>query len=88
MFAVLFVFSHATHCTNLMFIATLLCHFSWKDRRLRRVLVFLFCLDSAIFKLIRAKFQTFAYDLRTVWSSFMKLGQQFEISKMFVCIKF
>ena len=42
----------------------------WNDRRSRRVFV---CFYLAIFQLTSAKFQTFAYNSRTVWSSFMKL---------------
>ena len=41
----------------------------WNDRRSRRVFL---CVYSAIFQLTSAKFQTFAYNLRTVGSSFMK----------------
>ena len=48
------------------------------DRRSRRVF---FCFYSAIFKLTSAKFQTFAYNSRTVWSGFMKFWQQFEINE-------
>ena len=40
------------------------------DRRSRRVLL---CFYSAIFKLTSAKFQTFAYSLRTVNSNYMKI---------------
>ena len=31
-----------------------------------------------------AKLQTFAYNSRTVWSSYMKFGQQLENNKIFV----
>ena len=41
-----------------------------------------------IFQLTSAKFQTFAYNWRTVGSSNMKFGQQFEINELFVCTKF
>ena len=57
----------------------------WNDRRSRRVF---FCFYSAIFQLTSAKFQTFAYNSRTVWSSYMKFWQQFEINELYVCIKF
>ena len=46
------------------------------------------CFYSAIFQLTSAKFQTFAYNSRTVWSSNMKFGQQFEINELYVCTKF
>ena len=46
------------------------------------------CFCSAIFQLTSAKFQTFAYNLRTVGSSFMKFGQQCEINELYVCTKF
>ena len=35
-----------------------------------------------------AKFQTFAYNSRTVGSSYMKFGQQLEINELYVCTKF
>ena len=57
----------------------------WNDRRSRRVL---FCFYSAIFQLTSAKFQTFAYNSRTVGFSFMKFGQQFEINELYVCTEF
>ena len=44
----------------------------WNDRRSRHVFLYFY---SAIFQLTSAKFQTFAYNSRTVWSSFMKFGQ-------------
>ena len=47
---------------------------------------FLFWL--AIFQLTSAKFQTFAYNSRVVWSGYMKFWQQFEINELYVCIKF
>ena len=61
----------------------LLCY--WNDRRSRRVFL---CFYSAIFQQTIAKFQTFAYNSRTVGSSNMKFGQQFEINELYVCIKF
>ena len=57
----------------------------WNDRRSRRVFL---CFYSAIFQLTSAKFQTFAYNSRTVGSSYMKFGQQFEINEFYVCTKF
>ena len=48
----------------------------------------LLCFYSAIFQPTSAKFQTFAYNLRTVGSSFMKVWQQFNINELFVCTKF
>ena len=60
-------------------------HTSWNDRRLRRVFL---CFYSAIFQLTSAKFQTFAYNSRTVGSSYMKFGQQFEINELYVCTQF
>ena len=47
-----------------------------------------FCFYSAIFQLTSAKFQTFAYDSRTVGSSYMKFWQQFEINELYVSTKF
>ena len=46
------------------------------------------CFYSAIFQLTSAKFQTFAYNSRTVGSKWMKFGQQFEIIELYVCTKF
>ena len=57
----------------------------WNDRRSRRVFL---CFYSAIFHLTSAKFQTFAYNSRTVWSSFVKFWQQFEINELYACTKF
>ena len=57
----------------------------WNDRRSRGVFL---CFYSAIFQLTTAKFQTFAYNSRTVGSSNMKFGQQFEINELYVCTKF
>ena len=57
----------------------------WNDRRSRRVFL---CFYSAIFQLTSAKFQTFAYNSRTVGSSYMKFGKQFEIIELYVCTKF
>ena len=45
----------------------------WNDRRSRRVFL---CFYSAIFQLASTKFQTFAYNSRTVGSSYTKFGQQ------------
>ena len=58
---------------------------NWNDRRSRRVFL---CFYSAIFQLTSAKFQTFAYNSRTVWSSYMKFGQLFEINELYVCTQF
>ena len=57
----------------------------WNDRRSRRLFLYFY---SAIFQLTSAKFQTFAYNSRTVWFSYMKLWQQFEINELYVCTKF
>ena len=57
----------------------------WNDRRSRRVFL---CFYSAIFQLTSAKFQTFAYNSRTVGPSYMKFGQQFENNELYVCTKF
>ena len=57
----------------------------WNNRRSRRVFL---CFYSAICQLTSAKFQTFAYNSRTVWSSFMKFWQQLEINELYVCTKF
>ena len=46
------------------------------------------CFYSAIFQLTSAKFLTFAYNSRTVGSSYMKFLQQFEINKLYVRTKF
>ena len=43
---------------------------------------------SAIFQLTSAKFQTFAYNSRTVRSNYMKFWQQFEINELYVCTQF
>ena len=58
---------------------------NWNDRGSRRVFL---CFYSAIFQLTSAKFQTFAYNSRTVGPSFMKFGQQFEINELYVCTQF
>ena len=58
---------------------------NWNDRRLRRVVL---CFYSAIFQQTSAKFQTFAYNSRTVWSSHMKFKQRFEINELYVCTNF
>ena len=57
----------------------------WNDRRSRRVFL---CFCSAIFQLTSSKFQTFAYNSRTVGPSYMKFGQQFEINELYFCTKF
>ena len=57
----------------------------WNDRRSRRVFLGFY---SAIFQLTSAKFLTFAYNSRTVWHSYMKFGQQFEINELYVCTQF
>ena len=46
------------------------------------------CFYSAIFQLTSAKFQTFAYNSRTVGPSYMIFEQQFEINELYVCTKF
>ena len=45
------------------------------------------CFYSAVFQLTSAKFQTFAYNSRTVGPSYKKFGQQFEINEFYVCTK-
>ena len=57
----------------------------WNNRRSRRVF---FRFYSAIFKLMSARFQAFAYNSRTIWSSYMKFWQQFETIDLHVRIKF
>ena len=57
----------------------------WNNRRSRRVFL---CFYSAIFQLTSAKFQTFAYNSRTVRSNYMKFWQQFEINELYVCTQF
>ena len=59
--------------------------FSWNDRRSRRVFL---CFYSAIFQLTSAKFQSFAYNSRTVGPSYMKFWLQFEINEFYVCTQF
>ena len=54
----------------------------------RPTLACFFVFYSAIFQLTSAKFQTFAYNSRTVWSSYMKFWQLFEINKLYVCTQF
>ena len=61
------------------------CLSNWNDRR--SLCVFL-CFYSANLQLTSAKFQTFAYNSRTVGSSNMKFGQQFEINELYVCTQF
>ena len=46
------------------------------------------CFYSPIFQLMSAKFQTFAYNSRTVRSSCMKFWQQFEINELYVSPNF
>ena len=58
---------------------------NWNDQRSRRVFL---CFYSAIFQLTSAKFQTFAYNSRTIGSSNTKFGQEFEINELYVCTKF
>ena len=60
-------------------------YFNWNDRRSRRVFL---CFYSAISQLTSAKFQIFAHNSRTVWSSYMKFWQQFEINELEVCTEF
>ena len=60
-------------------------NYDWNDRCLCCVFLYFY---SAIFQLTSAKFQTFAYNYRTVWSSYKKFGQQFEINELYVCTKF
>ena len=55
----------------------------WNDRRSRRV--FLCFFYSAIFQLTSAKFQTFAYNSRTVLLITHEILQQFEINELYVC---
>ena len=57
----------------------------WNNRRSRHVFL---CFYSAIFQLTSAKFQTFAYNSRTVGSNNMKFGRQFEINELYVCTQF
>ena len=59
---------------------------TWNDWRSRRVFLLLFCL--VIFLLSSTKFQTFAYNSRTVCFSFVKFWQQFENNELHVCAKF
>ena len=46
------------------------------------------CFYSGIFTLTSVRFQTFAYNSRTLWSCFIKFRQQFEITELHVCTKF
>ena len=78
-----FIIKRQTVWTFIAFWLTLLDY--WNDRRSRRVFL---CFYSAIFQLTSAKFQTFAYNSRTVWSSCMKFWQQLEINELHVCTKF
>ena len=54
---------------NIVFLCRKNDNTNWNDRRLRRVFL---CFYSAIFQLTSAKFQTFAYNSRTVGTSYMK----------------
>ena len=55
---------------------------NWNDRRSRRVFL---CFYSAIFQLTSAKFQTFAYNSRTIGPSYMKFYSSLRLmSCMFV----
>ena len=57
-------------------------YFYWNHPRSRRVFL---CFYSAIFQLTSAKFQTFAYNSRTVWSSYMNFDSSLRLmSYMFV----
>ena len=58
---------------------------NWNDWRSRHVFL---CFYLALFQLMSVKFQTSAYNSRTVWSSYMKFWQQFEINELYVCTKF
>ena len=58
---------------------------NWNDRRSHHVFL---CFYSAIFQLTSAKFQTFAYNSKTAWSSYMKFWQQLEINELYVCTQF
>ena len=60
-------------------------YFNWNDRRSRCVFL---CFYSAILQRTIAKFQTFAYNSRTVGFSYMKFSEQFEINELYVCNKF
>ena len=60
-------------------------NYNWNDRRSRNVFL---CFYSAIFRLKTAKFQTFAYNSRTVGSNYIKFWQYFEINELYVCTKF
>ena len=54
----------------------------WNDRRSCRMFL---CFYSAIFQLMSAKFQTYAYTSRTFWSSYMKFDSSLRLmSYMFV----
>ena len=68
-----------------VFLNILLGVFYWNDQRSRHVFL---CFCSAIFQLTSAKFQTFAYNSRTIWSSCMKFWQQFEINELYVWTQF
>ena len=72
------VFSFRFHFYTLIF--SLIKIYHWNNRHSRRVFL---CFYSAIFQLTSAKFQTFAYNSRTVGSSNIKFGQQFEINELY-----
>ena len=61
---------------------------AWSSLLERLTLASRVCFYSAIFQLTSAKFQTFAYNSRTVGSSNMKFWQQFEINELYACTKF
>ena len=58
---------------------------SWNNRHSHHVFL---CFYSAIFQLTSAKFQTFAYNSRTVWSRYMKFRHQFEINDCMIVLNF
>ena len=79
--------SISMHCLNFVVCESYIDDtlFNWNDLRSRRVFL---CFYSAIFQLTSAKFQTFAYNSRTVGSSYMKFWQQFEINDLYICTQF
>ena len=81
------IFKVLQNCAIQCIVSNYFLTYYWNDRRSRRVFL---CFYSAIFQLTSAKFQTFAYNSRTVWSSYMKFRQQFEINELpvYVCTKF
>ena len=60
-------------------------YYYWNNQRARRVFL---CFYSTIFQLTGAKFQTFAYNSRTVGSSYIIFRQKFEFNELYVCTKF